>query len=197
MKRLSAHLALPLAVALVVACEEGPKGFMPLETGRKAVYEVEYSDVLGAVQHAESIERVEEKVKIGGQEYFRIVMAMKGIPGHATDTYYQRFAADGLHELRYVDGRPVEALSIPWPLKVGKAWLVNEGGAEMTCRVEDRAPAVLPEKTYDEAWRISCYGLRMGDRFKEETYLVEGVGSVRIVQEFGSLKIEMRLRERG
>lgn len=170
---------------------------MPLETGREAVYEVEYADVLGAVRRAESVERVEEKVKIGGQEYFRVVMAMKGIPGHATDTYYQRFAADGLHELRYVDGRPVDYLSIPWPLKVGQAWLVNDGGTEMTCRAEDRAPAVLPEKTYENAWRISCYGLRTGTRLKEQKYLVEGVGPVRIVQEFGSLKIERRLRETG
>ena len=168
---------------------------MPLETGRKSLYEVEYSDVLGAVQRAESVERVEEKVKIGGQEYFRLVMAMKGIPGHATDTYYQRFAADGLHELRYVGGRPVEYLSIPWPLKVGKAWLVNDGATEMTCRVEERAPAVLPEKTYKDAWKISCYST--GSGFKEQTYLVEGVGSVRILQDFGALKIEMRLREPG
>ena len=197
MKRLSAYLALPLAAALAVGCKEAPKGFIPLETGRKIVYEVEYSDVLGAAQHAESVERVEEKVKIGGQEYFRVVMAMKGIPGHATETYYQRLAADGLHELRYVGGQPVDSLSIPWPLKVGKAWLVNEGGAEMTCRVEDRAPAVLPEKTYDDAWKISCYGLRTGDRLKSETYLVEGVGEVKIVQNLGLLRIEMRLREAG
>lgn len=170
---------------------------MPLETGHKAVYEVEYSDVLGAVRRAEAVERVEEKVKIGGQEYFRVVMAMKGIPGHVTDTYYRRFAADGLHELQYVDGRPVDSLSIPWPLKVGKAWLADEGGVERTCRVEDRAPAVLPEKTYENAWRISCYDLRTGTHLKEQTYLVEGVGPVRIVQDYGSLKIEMRLREPG
>ena len=197
MKRLSAHLALPLAAALALACKEGPKGFMPLETGRKAVYEVEYANVLGAVQHAEAVQRVEEKTKIGGHEYFRVVIAIKGIPGHEPDVFYQRFAADGLHELRYVGDRPVDYLAVPWPLRVGKAWLVNEAGTEMTCRVEARAPAVLPEKTYENAWRISCYGLRTGARFKNQTYLVEGVGPVRVIQEFGSLKIEMRLRETG
>ncbi|HEX6901942.1 MAG TPA: hypothetical protein VF789_19630 [Thermoanaerobaculia bacterium] len=195
MKRLSAYLALPLAAVLAVGCKAGPKGFMPLETGHKVVYEVEYAGLLGAVQRAEAVQRVEEKTRIGGHEYFRIVTAIKGIPGHVTDTYYQRFAADGLHEVRYVDGRPVDYLSIPWPLKVGKAWLYNDGLTEMTCRVEERASAVLPERTYEDAWKISCYSV--GSGFKEQTYLVEGVGEVRILQDFGSLKIEMRLREAG
>jgi hypothetical protein len=197
MKRLSGHLALPLVAALAVACKASPKGFMPLETGRKTVFEVEYADVLGAVQHAEAVQRVEEKTKIGGHEYFRVVIAIKGIPGHEPDVFYQRFADDGLHELRYVGDKPVDYLAVPWPLRVGKAWLVNAPELETTCRVEARAPAVLPEKTYDDAWRISCYGLRAGSRFKNQTYLVEGVGPVRVVQEAGAFKIEMRLRDVG
>lgn len=167
---------------------------MPLKAGRRTVYDLEYSTVLGGVQRAEAVQRVEGRTTIGGHEYFRVVVAIKGIPGHEPEVYYQRFAADGLHELRYVADRPVDYLYIPWPLKVGQAWLVDAAGIEMTCRVEARAPAVLPEKTYEDAWKISCYGLRTGSRFKNETYLVEGVGPVRVVQETGALTMEMRLR---
>jgi hypothetical protein len=197
MKRLSAHLAIPLVAALALGCQERPQGFMPLETGRTSVYDVEYSNVVGRVQNAEAVVRIEGKRKIGEHEYFRVVVVIKGIPGHEPDVYYQRFAADGLHELRYVGDRPVDYLQTPWPLEIGRAWLVNAAGLEMTCRVDARGPAILPEKTYDDAYKISCYGARTGSRFKNETYLVEGVGPVRTVQELGDLTVEMRLREAG
>lgn len=195
MKRLPGYLALLLAAALALACQKDSKGFMPLETGRRIVYDVEYSNVLGDVQRAEAVMRFDETKTIGGKEYVRVVMAITGIPGHETDIYYQRFASDGLHELRYVGGRAVDFLYTPWPLKVGQAWLINGANIEVTCRVDARAPAILPEKTYDDAWKYSCYGARANSHYKSETYLVEGVGPVRIVQEMRDFTVEMRLRE--
>jgi hypothetical protein len=197
MKRPSAYLGISLVAALALGCQERPQGFMPLETGRTTVYDVEYSNVIGRVQKAEAVVRIEEKKKIGEHEYFRVVGEIKGIAGHEPDVYYQRFAADGLHELRFVGGRPVDYLQTPWPLEVGRAWLVNAAGFETTCRVDARGPAILPEKTYDDAYKISCYGARTGSRFKNETYLVDGVGAVRTIEELGDLTIEMRLREAG
>lgn len=195
MRRLSASIALLVAASLAPGCRGNSKGFMPLETGRKTVYEVEYSTGLGGVQRAEAVMRIDETKTIDGKEYFRVVTAITGVPGHEPEVYYQRFAADGLHELHYVGGRPVDYLQTPWPLEVGQAWLVNAAGIEMTCRVDARTPAILPEKTYDDAYKISCYGSRNGHRFKDQTYLVEGVGRVRTVQEAGALTMELRLKE--
>lgn len=168
---------------------------MPLKVGQKLVYEVDYSDGLGGVQRAEAVMRFDEKKTIGGKEYVRVSMAITGVPGHQTDIYYQRFESDGLHELRYVGDRPVDYLFIPWPLKVGQAWLVSGGNIDITCRVEARAPAVLPEKTYDDAWRYSCYGSRTDSRYKYEAYLVEGLGPVRMVHKMGDFTMELRLKE--
>ena len=195
MKRLCAHLAIPLAAALALGCQRPSKGFIPLETGRTSVYDVEFSNVLGGVQRAEAVLRVEEEKKIGSHEYFRVVKAIKGIPGKEPEVSYQRIAADGLHEMHYDGNRPVDYLLIPWPLKVGQAWLVDAAGIEMTCRVDARGPAVLPEKTYDDTYKISCYGTRNGIGFKNQTYFAEGVGAVRTVQETGSMTLELRLRE--
>jgi hypothetical protein len=195
MKRLSAHLAVLLAATLALGCSRRPEGFIPLATGLTRTYDIEYSNVLGGVQHGEAVVRVEEKKTIGQHEYFRVVTAIKGIPGRQPEVAYQRLAADGLHKLRYDGDRPVDYLDVPWPLKVGQAWLVDAAGLEMSCRVDGRAAAVLPEKTYDDTYKISCYGTRDGLQFKNQSYLAEGVGTVRTVLDLGSIAMEMRLRE--
>jgi hypothetical protein len=181
--------------SLAPGCRENQKGFMPLETGWKAVYEVEYSTGLGGVQRAGAVMRFDETKTIGGKEYVRVSMAITGVPGHQTDIYYQRFESDGLHELRYIGDRPVDYLFTPWPLKVGQAWLINGAGMELTCRVDAHEPAVLPEKTYDDAWKYSCYGTQAKSRYKYEAYLVEGLGPVRMVHNMGDFTMELRLKE--
>ncbi|HSG41033.1 MAG TPA: hypothetical protein VLE27_15455 [Thermoanaerobaculia bacterium] len=193
MRRLPASIV--LAASLALACREDPQGFMPLKVGQKTVYEVEYSINRASVQRAEAVMRIDETRTIDGNKYFRVVTVVTGVPGHEPEVYYRRFAADGLHEVHYVGDTPVDFLQTPWPLEVGQAWQVNAAGIEMTCRVDVRMPAVLPEKTYDDSYKISCYGTHEGRRFKNQTYLVAGVGPVRIVQEAGEFKMELRLKE--
>lgn len=195
MKRLSAVLMISFAAALALGCPRRPEGFIPLETGRVRVYDVEYSNVLGEVQRAETVVRTEGKEKIGQYEYFKVVTTTQGIPGSGTDVAYHRVAADGLHKVRYEGDRPVDYLDIPWPLEVGQAWLVDAGGLDMSCRADAREPVVLPEKTYDNTYKISCYGTRDGLQFKNQAYLAEGVGPVKTVLDLGSITLEMRLRE--
>ena len=43
---------------------------------------------------------------------------------------------------------------------------------------------------------VSCAGSRGPLYFKNYTYWVEGVGTVKLVQEAGALRMEMRLREK-
>lgn len=194
MKRLSAVLTISLAAALALGCPRRPEGFIPLETGRVRVYDIDYSNVLGSVQHGEAVVRTEEKETIGQHEYFRIVTTIKGIPGSRPEVGHQRVAADGLHKVRYEGDRPVDYLDIPWPLEVGQAWLVDAGGLDMSCRADAREPVVLSKKTYD-TYKISCYGTRDGVQLKNQAYLAEGVGPVKTVLELGSITLEMRLRE--
>jgi hypothetical protein len=185
-----------IAVLIAFGCQR-PQGFVPLEDGLKLVYDLDYVTGLGNVQHAEAIQRVDGKKNIGGKDYFRVLMVIKGMPGWEPEVIYQRMADDGLHEVRYVDGKPVEYLQLPVPLKVGRTWQTDMAKINVSCRVDAHEPAILPEKTYEDAYKVSCAGSRGPLYFKNYTYWVEGVGTVKLVQEAGAVKIEMRLREEG
>ncbi|HEX9940449.1 MAG TPA: hypothetical protein VGG03_00420 [Thermoanaerobaculia bacterium] len=195
--RRSRCLALWIAALIALGCRREPQGFVPLEVGRRAVYDVEYVTGIGDVQRAQAILRIDGKKEIGGKEYFRVVTVITGIPGYPPETVYQRMAGDGLHEVRYAGDRPVEYLALPVPPEIGKTWAVDGGEIEMTCRVEAREPAILPEVTYEDAYRVSCSGTRSGVYFTNQTYMVAGLGPVKTVQEAGAVKMEMRLREVG
>lgn len=152
--------AAPWIAALIVLGCQKPQGFVPLEDGLKLVYDVDYVTGLGNVQHAEAIQRIEGTKNIGGKEYFRVLMVIKGMPGWEPEVVYQRMAEDGLHEVRYVDGKPVEYLQLPVPLKVGRTWQTDMSKINVSCTVDAREPAILPEKTYEDAYKVSCAGNR-------------------------------------
>jgi hypothetical protein len=184
-----------IAALIALGCRGTPQSFIPLENGLKLVYDVEYVTGLGNVQRAEAIQRIDGKRTIGGKEYFRVLLVVTGIPGWEPEVLYHRMAEDGLYEVRYVEGRPVEILALPVPPKVGQTWQTDAAKIQVSCRVEAREPAILPEKTYENAYRIACSGTRGPLYFKNYTYMVEGVGPVKLVQEAGAIKLEMRLRE--
>lgn len=187
--------ALWMAVALALGCRGTPEDLVPLENGLKLIYDVEYVTGLGNVQRAEAIQRIDGKKTIGGKEYFRVVLVVKGMPGWEPEVLYQRMAGDGLHEVRYAEGKPVEYVALPVPLTVGRTWRIDTPEISINCRVDTREPAILPEKTYEDAYKVSCSGTRGPLYFKNYTYMVQGVGPVKLVQESGALKMEMRLRE--
>ncbi len=184
-----------IAGLLALGCGEAPKGLVPLGDGMKLVYDVEYVTGLGGVQSAEAIQRVDGTKTIGGNEYFRVVLVVKGMPGWEPEVIYQRIAEDGLREVRYVDGKPVEYLLLPIPLKVGQTWQVDMAKLNFACRVEAHEPAILPEKTYEDAYKVACSGSRGPLFFKNYTYWATGAGTVKLVQDAGAIKMEMRLRE--
>jgi hypothetical protein len=184
-----------MALALAPGCRGTPEELVPLENGLKLIYDVEYVTGLGNVQRAEAIQRIDGEKTIGGNEFFRVVLVVKGMPGWEPEVLYQRGAADGLHELRYVRGKPVEYLAVPAPLTVGRTWRIDTSEININCRIDAREPAILPEKTYEDAYRYSCSGTRGPLYFKNYTYMVPGVGVVKLVQESGALKMELRLRE--
>jgi hypothetical protein len=184
-----------IASSFVLGCQAAPQDFIPLEMGRTAVYDVEYVTGLGDVQRAQAIVRIDAKKQIGGHEYVRVVQVVTGIPGYEPQILYQRMAADGLHEVRYVEGRPVEYLSLPLPLTVGRQWTFEVAGSRIACRVEAQEPAVLPEKTYNDAYKIACSGTQTGVYSSSRAYMVQGLGEVKLIQEVGTTKMEMRLRE--
>jgi hypothetical protein len=186
-----------IAALIAFGCRGTPEGFVPLEDGLKLVYDVEYVTGFGNVQRAEAIQRVDGKRNIGGKEYFRVLLVVKGMPGWEPEVVYQRVAADGLHEVRFVDGKPLEYLLLPVPLKVGQAWQTDMAKIDVSCRVDAHEPAILPEKTYEDAYKVSCSGNRGPLYFKNYTYWAEGVGTVKLVQEAGAQRMEMRLREGG
>ena len=188
-----------MAAALIaLGCRGAPQGFVPLEDGLKLVYDVDYVTGvggIGTVQSAEAIQRVDGKKTIDGKEYFRVLLVVKGMPGWEPEVTYQRIGDGGLHEVRYLGGRPVESLVLPVPLKLGQTWQTEMPKVDVSCRVDAREPAILPEKTYEDAYKVSCSGNRGPLYFKSHTYWVEGVGWVKMVQEAGALRMEMRLRE--
>lgn len=184
-----------IAALIALGCRGTPQGFMPLENGMKLVYEVDYVTGLGNVQHAEAIQRVDGQRDIDGKEYFRVMLVVKGMPGWEPEVLYQRMAEDGLHEVRYTDGKPEEYLLLPTPLKVGQTWQIDRVSMNFACRVDAQEPAILPEKTYEDAYKVSCSGNRGPLFFKNYTYWVDGAGPVKLVQEAGAIKMEMRLRE--
>jgi hypothetical protein len=150
---------------------------------------------LGNVQRAEAIQRVDGTKKIGSTEYFRVVTVFRGVPGWEPEVVYQRRAGNGVRELRDPGG--TEYLYLPLPPAVGKTWTIDAAGVDAVCRIEAHAPAILPEKTYEDAWRIACSGSRGGVYFKSYAYMVPGLGNVRLVQEAGGIRMELRLREVG
>lgn len=184
-----------IAGLIALGCQGTPREFVPLEDGLKLVYDVEYVTGLGGVQRAEAIQRVDGTRNIGGNEYFRVVLVVKGMPGWEPEVLYQRRAADGLREVRYVDGKPVGYLFLPVPLKVGQTWQVDMAKMNFACRVEAHEPAILPETTYEDAYRVACSGSRGPLFFRDYTYWANGVGPVKLVREAGAIKMEMRLRE--
>lgn len=186
-----------MAVSVALGCRGTPPELVPLENGRKVVYDVEYVTGLGNVQHAEAIQRIDGTKKIGGADYFRVVTAFTGVPGWEPEIVYQRLAADGVHEVRYLGGKPAEYLYLPIPPAVGKTWTIAAGSVDAVCRIEAHEPAILPEKTYEDAWKVPCSGSRGGVYFKSYAYMVQGLGAVRIVQEAGGIRMELRLREVG
>lgn len=190
-------LALWMAVCAALGCRKTPAEFVPLENGRKAVYDVEYVTGLGNVQRAQAIQRIDGTRKIGGAEYFRVITVFTGVPGWEPEVVYQRFAGNGVREVRYVSGKPAEYLYLPVPPAVGKTWTIDAAGIDAVCRVESHEPALLPEKTYEDAWKVACSGSRGGVYFKSYAYMVQGLGAVRLVQEAGGIRMEMRLREVG
>jgi len=190
-------MVLWMAVLAALGCRGTPEELVPLESGRKVTFDVEYVTGLGNVQHAEAIQRIDGMKKIGGVEYFRIVTVFTGVPGWEPETVYQRRAPDGVHEMRIVNGKPAEYIYIPIPPAVGKTWTINAANVDAVCRIESHEPAVLPEKTYEDAWKLSCSGSRGGVYFKSYAYMVQGLGNVRLVQEAGGIRMEMRLREVG
>jgi hypothetical protein len=189
------HAAPWIAALVVLGCRGTPQGFVPLENGLKLVYDVEYVTGFGNVQRAEAIRRIDGKRDIGGKEYFRVLLVVKGMPGWEPEVSYQRLAEDGLREVRYVEGKPVEYLALPVPLKVGQTWQTDVAEIDVSCLVDAHQPAILPEKTYEDAYKVSCSGNRGPLFFKDSTYWVEGVGTVKTVREAGALRMEMRLRE--
>ena len=189
------YAALWIAALTAFGCRGTPEGFVPLENGLKLVYDVDYVTGLGNVQHAEAIQRIDGKKNIGGKDYFRVLLVVKGMPGWEPEVTYQRMAEDGLHEIRYVEGKPVEHVELPVPLKVGQTWQIDMAQIDVSCRVDAREPAILPEKTYEDAYKVSCSGNRGPLYFKKYTYWVEGVGWVKLMQEAGALRMEMRLRD--
>lgn len=189
------YMAPWIAGLIALGCRGTPQGFVPLEDGMKLVYDVEYVTGLASVQRAEAIQRVDGTKNINGNEYFRVVLVVKGMPGWKPEVLYQRMAADGLREILYVDGKPVEYLLLPVPLKVGQTWQVDAPKMNFACRAEAHEPAILPEKTYEDAYRVACSGSRGPLFFKNYTYWANGVGTVKLVQEAGAIKMEMRLRE--
>jgi hypothetical protein len=189
------YMAPWIAGLIALGCRGTPEGFVPLADGMKLVYEVEYVTGLGGVQRAEAIQRVDGTRNIGGHEYFRVVLVVRGMPGWEPEVVYQRMAEEGLREVRYVDGKPVEYLLLPAPLKVGQTWQVDMAKMNFACKVEAHEPAILPEKTYEDAYKVACSGSRGPLFFKNYTYWVNGVGTVKLVQEAGAIKMEMRLRE--
>jgi hypothetical protein len=185
------------AVFGTVAYLQGQDNFVVLDVGIKYLYDVELGSGLGA-RRAESIERIEGKESINGREYFRTVNVISGIPGTEPDVYFQRLAADGLYVLRYVNGKPIEQLSLPLPFKIGRSWSSRFGDFQSTCRVEAHEPAILPTKTYEDAYKVACTGRMKRRHFKSYGYYVAGIGAVRYVQENGNgMVLEMRLREVG
>src|SRR5688572_7076203 len=96
------YMAPWIAGLIALGCRGTPQGLVPLEDGMKLVYDVEYVTGLGGVQRAEAIQRVDGTRTIGGNEYFRVVLVVKGMPGWEPEVLYQRIAPDGLHEVRYV-----------------------------------------------------------------------------------------------
>jgi hypothetical protein len=187
-----------IAALMILGCRGRDSGFMPLKDGLRLVYDVEYVTGLGGignVQRAEAIQRIDGTKKINGHEYFRVMLVVTGMPGWEPEVIYQRMAEDGLHEVRYVEGKPVEYLLLPIPLKVGQSWQTDMAKINVTCRVEAQEPAILPEKTYEDAYKVSCSGSRGPLIFKNYTYVVAGVGNVKFFQEAGAQRMEMRLRE--
>lgn len=189
------YMAPWIAGLIALGCGGTPQGLVPLEDGMKLIYDVEYVTGLGGVQRAEAIQRVDGTRTIGGHEYFRVVMVVKGMPGWEPEVVYQRIAPDGLHEVRYVDEKPVEYLLLPIPLKVGQTWQVDMAKMNFACRVEAHEPAILPEKTYEDAYKVACSGTRGPLFFKNYTYWANGAGTVKLVQDAGAIRMEMRLRE--
>src|SRR6186997_3530358 len=101
------YIAPWIAGLIVLGCRGTSREFVPLADGMKLVNDVEYVTGLGGVQRAEAIQRIDGKKNINGNEYFRVVLVVKGMPGWEPEVLYQRVAPDGLHEVRYVAGKPV------------------------------------------------------------------------------------------
>lgn len=189
------YIAPWIAGLIILGCRGTSKDFIPLKDGMKLVYDVEYVTGLGSVQRAEAIQRVDGTKTIGGNEYFRVVLVVKGMPGWEPEVIYQRMTPEGLREVRLVDGKQEEYLLLPIPLKVGQTWQVDSGKQNFACRVEAHEPAILPEKTYEDAYKVACTGSRGPLFFKNYTYWANGMGTVKLVQEAGAMRMEMRLRE--
>jgi hypothetical protein len=185
-----------LGALIVLSCGKPVDEFVPLKVGNEVVYDVEYLVRFGSLQRAEAVLRTEGKQTIGNHEYYKTALVVQGIPGVEPQISYLRAERDGLHGLRYINNSPFEYLALPSPVEVGNSWSMKTPESDMHCQVESKEPAILPAKTYDDAYKISCHGTVNGINYVFYSYQVRGIGVVKSVEKIGDVTLEMRLKNK-
>ena len=186
-----------LTVLSATPCLKGQESFFVLEVERQAHYDIDTGTALG-LRRGEAIERIDGKQDIKGKTYFKTVLVFSGIPGREPSIWYQRVAPEGRYELRFENGQPVEQLDIPFPVEIGRKWVSKFNNVESTCRVEARESAILPQETYEGAFKVACSWKIRRVKYDSYAYYVAGIGLVKLVERNSNGRVsEFRLRDIG
>jgi hypothetical protein len=194
-RNLTATIFAILLLFLASPKVKGEEYFPKAMEGAEWEYSVEYGKhgtvPSVAIQKGKLLMRVVGEETINGKTYTKYQTVSSGISEVESLISYDRRSPEGIY---WIDGEhkdSSEYLETPLPVSIGRSWAVQRPniGLKKHCKAEAIETVEVLEHTYENCLKVSCYGRgRYGD-YEAYSYYAPGIGEVKTVTKYGTLKL--------
>jgi len=171
-----------------------PSAYGPLAEGMEWTMDAKVTTPEGQVIDTTAHRTVGASEQRDGKTYFRMRTSMEGIPQLKPYETLLRRDETGLYAIDLRDPGLKEALSIAFPLEVGRKWIRDNGKMVVTMEVLAREDLTIHGTTYKDCYKIQAAA--KDGSYSEVMWQAPGLGSIKsdVVLSVGA-KVSISLRE--
>jgi hypothetical protein len=177
MRRLPYLIFATLLIFCSCTKHQGEEFFPQGNDGSQWDYSVLISTPSGNQSENMSI-RIEGKETINGKVYYRQVTSLSGKTGTENKISYNRRAKEGIYRITGDKKDDTEHLGTPFPITIGKTWLVQTPNGQIRYLAEKYETVELLGRQYPDCLKISFRNEDQNKKMEGFSYFASGIGEI-------------------
>jgi hypothetical protein len=172
-----------ISAVFLLACAK-PQGeeYFPLSEGARWQYAVQASVPFVGVKNGKVTSHVEEKKRVNGKQYYKVLTVLSGIPGPPVQVNFYRKTNDGVFKVDGGGKSDAEYLETPFPLAVGTTWTVQRPDRFLRYQVEGIKTVEVFGQAYKDCLKISYQGHIQAIPSEGYFYRARKIGTIKEVR---------------